>query len=219
MEETLLDRELLPPGSLEIGALSLAGSERWTYIITATQAIDVQVIPDAGLELIATVMDRQGQVLSAETSAGPGQKVTLPAVVLPEAGEYAILVTSLQDGAGNYAILLSAEDTYDFLFQGNLVDGLAVSGDLAVESDHFYFFSGTAGETVDITATPLGQADLFLRLFDPQGSALITFHDESAAGEEERIVAYSLPETGLYAVLVGEQAFAGGAYQVLMERG
>jgi hypothetical protein len=46
----------------------------------------------------------------------------------------------------------------------------------------------------------------------------MSFHDESPAGQEERISAYSLPETGLYSLLIGEQALAGGAYEVILNR-
>ena len=175
-------------------------------------------MPDAELELIATVMDRNGQVLSANTTTGPGQPVTLPNVNLPEAGEFAILLTTLEGEAGGYAILLSDDDTYNFVFQGNLSDGVTDSDILLPESDHFYFFSGSAGDIVDLTARPQVGVDLFLRLFDPNGSSLITFHDENPAGEAEQISAFSLPETGLYSLLIGEQAFAGGAYEVVLDR-
>jgi hypothetical protein len=216
--EVPLDRDLLSAGSLETGTLGLNNSERWRYIITATQTIDLQIVPDAGLELIVTVMDHNGQVVSANTTTSPGQKVTLAAVNLPQAGEYAILLTTLENGSGNYAILLSDEDTYNFLFRENLVDGVAHTGDLLPENDHFYFFSGTAGEVVDLTARPLDNADLFLRLFDPSGITLFSFHDENSAGQAEQISTYSLPETGLYSLLIGEQAFAGGAYEVVLDR-
>jgi len=216
--EVPLDRDLLPAGSLETGSLGPGSSERWSYIITATQSIDLQIMPDAGLDLMVTVMDHNGLVLSANTTTSPGGKVTLPAVNLPAAAEFAILLTTLQSGGGNYAILLSDEDTYNFLFQENLADGFTYTGELLPENDHFYFFSGAAGDIVDLTARPLDGANLFLRLFDPNGVTLMSFHDESPAGQEERISAYGLPETGLYSLLIGEQAFAGGRYEVILDR-
>ena len=216
--EVPLDRDILSAGSLETGSLAPGSSERWSYVITVSQTIKLQIAPDAGLELIATVIDRNGQVLSANTSTGPGQIVTLPNVNLPEAGEFAILLTTLQSGAGNYAILLSDENSHNFLFQGNLADGLPHSGDLLPESDHFYFFSGSAGDLVDLAARPLDDADLFLRFFGPGGNTLISFRDENPAGQAEQISAFSLPETGLYSLLIGGQAFEGGAYEVILDR-
>lgn len=216
--EVPLDRQPLDAGSLETGALGPGISERWPYVITATQTIDLQIMPDAGLELIVTILDQNGQVLSAGSTTAPGQKVTLQAVNLPQPGEFAILVTTLASSSGNYAILLSDEDTYDFLFQQNLPDAATLSGQLLPENDHFYFFYGSAGDVVDLTARPTAGANLFLRLFSPSGTMLLSMHDESPAGQEEQIAAYTLPATGLYSLLVGESAFAGGAYTVVLNR-
>jgi hypothetical protein len=216
--EEPLERDLLSPGSLETGSLAAGISEQWRYVSIAPQTIEVQIMPDARLDLIATVLDQNGQVLQTNTTTAPGEIVTLPAVNLREAGEFTILLTTLDDGAGNYAILLSDEETYDFTFQENLMDGVAQAGMLQPDSDHFYFFSGSAGDVVDLTVSPLEEADLFLRLFDPSGKALFTFHDENPAGQAESFSGYRLPEAGLYSLLIGEEAFVGGAYEVVLER-
>ena len=216
--EVPLDRQQLDAGSLETGALGPGISERWPYVITTTQTIDLQIMPDPDLELIVTILDQNGQVLSAGSTTAPGQKVTLRAVNLPQAGEFAILLTTLTGGSGNYAILLSDADTYNFLFQQNLADAVTLSGELLPENDHFYFFYGSAGDVVDLIARPTADADLFLRLFNPAGVALLSFHDERPAGQEEQIAGYTLPATGLYSLLVGESAFAGGAYSVVLNR-
>ena len=216
--EEPLDRDLLVSGSLETGSLGAVLSERWRYVSSAPQTIDLQIMPDVGLELTAAILGNSGQVIAANTTAAPGETVTLTAVNLPEAGEYAILLTTLEGSSGNYAILLTDEETYDFFFQQNMIDGFGHTGILLPESDHFYFFSGSAGDVIDITASPLDQADLFLRLFDPSSKALFTFHDENPPGQSESFNDYLLPDTGLYALLIGEQAFAGGPYEVVLER-
>ncbi len=211
-------RGRLEPASLETGVLTQDITEAWTPSIAGSELITIQVTPERDLSLSVTIMDQDQQVYAAVVSVNPGQVINVAAVSLPNAGEYSIVLSALYGSQGSYAILLSVQDTYNFEFLGNMENRVSYNGSLATANDDFWFFSGNAGDIVDITARPVGGADLFMRLFDVHGVAIITFRDENPAAVEEQITAFTLPETGLYSVLVGEVDFSGGDYVVTLER-
>jgi hypothetical protein len=82
------------------------------------------------------------------------------------------------------------------------------------DNDHFWHVYGTAGETVTIRVTPSDSSDLFIRLFGPNDTLLVDFHDETGDGEVEEILSFTLPETGIYSILVGEFNFGRSDYSI-----
>lgn len=208
-------RPLLEPGSLETGALQANQSHLWPYEVDSVQTITVQVSPDAGLELTVSVETTIGEVLATATQLSVGAPLILSEVDLPEAGRYEILIRATGTSGGNYAILVTDEESYSFIFQGLLKEGISASADFEANNDHFWAFSAQSGDSLRLELIPDGNEDLFFRLFDPQGTNIISSYNELPAGEKEELLNYLLLETGLYSLLVGEQNFGPAHYSVI----
>jgi hypothetical protein len=140
-------------------------------------------------------------------------------VTLIDPGVYDILVSSPSGELGYYAILISDQDSYPYIFQGTLQIGDTGSAALAAESDHFWHFTGAAGQTVTISVVPTDDSDLFLNLFGTNGVSLVRFHDETGSGEPEELISYMLPDTGIYSLRVGEFDFQSASYEIFLTDG
>jgi hypothetical protein len=206
-------------GSLEIGQFQGTTNHLWPYVIPEDQVITLQIAPEPNLGVAVNVNDPNGQMIVEEGSFQASQALILTDIPLTEPGTYEILVSTAAGSSGNYAILVGDEESYNFVFRGFLEDGDSFDAEMAAESDHFWHFTGQAGEVINIVVTPNDVEDLFLRLFGSDGNRLVEFHDLEAGGEAEELVDYSLPETGLYSLLVGENDFESAEYSIEFFKG
>lgn len=140
-------------------------------------------------------------------------------VTLIDPGIYDILVSSPTGEPGYYAILISDDESYPYFFQGTLLIDDIGNAVIARDSDHFWHFTGTAGQAISISVVPAGDSDLFLNLFGTDGVSLIRFHDETASGEPEQIIGYVLPDTGIYSLRIGELNFGSAEYEIFLTDG
>lgn len=209
----------LEVSSLETGFLEFNEIHRWPLTISDTNVITVNVASEIGLDVAVKVSDASGNILGEQDAAIGNEPEILAGVDLPEAGTYDILIEPSANLSGNYAILVNDLESYPFVFQGTLAFGDQANSFLEGLSDHFWHFSGTAGEIMSVVITPGGDYDLFLRLFGPDGTLLIEFHDENAAGEQEALDSYEFPDTGLYSLLVGELTFQPAEYDIVLTQG
>jgi hypothetical protein len=205
-------------GSLETGELNSGDIHRWPYIIFSAQTIQLQAAPDEDLTINVSIRDPAGRTLAEASSKLPGQPVLLDDVFLSIDGTYEILVSAPGGSAGDYAILLGSVESYHFVFRGLLEAGELVGGQIEPENDHFWHFTGNLGEIVNITATPLNDEDLFLRLFDPEGLLLVNYQNEQPMGVGETLTDFELPAAGLYSLLVGERNFGAAEYSLEMDK-
>jgi hypothetical protein len=215
----ILDQMELPVSSIETGHLLANEIHRWPHVITATKRLTVNLASELSLDLALRIQDAEGNVIAEQNKALAGEPEIIREVLLPEAGIYDILVSAPSAESGHYAILISHSDSYPFVFQGTLDFGESAAGTMPEENDHFWFFSGAAGQVVTIIVTPNDGSDIFLNLFGTDGVSLIRFHDEMAGGEAEQISSYTLPETGLYSLRIGEYNFGPSSYEVFISEG
>ncbi len=208
-------RATIDLGSLETSRLEPGETDRWPYQVTSPQVIKVQIGPEPDLNLAISVQDATGRVLANGATGQPGRPVILQNINLSQAGAYEVLVSAQGGSRGDYAILITDEESYQFIFRGTLPDDDTVSGEIEPESDHIWQFKGKDNETISITGSPSENKDLFFRLFGPDGRLLIDLSDESPAGETETLANYTLPADGLYSLVVGEVDF--GATEYLLE--
>lgn len=205
-------------GSLETGHLQDAVNHLWPYAITEVQVINLQIAPEPGLSVGVSISNPNGQMIVEDGPIQPGQSLILTNVPLTEAGTYEILVSSTPGSSGNYAILIGDDESYNFVFSGFLDDGDIFDDEMGAESDHFWQFTGDAGQVIDIVVTPKNIEDLFLRLFGPDGTRLVEFYDLGAGGEAERLTDYTLTDSGLYSLLVGENDFETAEYTIELSK-
>ena len=108
-------------------------------------------------------------------------------------------------------------ESYSFIFKGSLRDSSLRSDSLAVDHDHYWFFSASDGESVNMSVTPSGQGDPYLELYGPDAARLLTI-DNTGSGETEPLENYSILANGMYAIRVGEFDFAEMSYQITLSK-
>lgn len=163
--------------------------------------------------------DLDGDLIAEQNDAQNGEPEILSSLALPSAGTYEIRVHSPGNASGQYAILVYDEGSYPFIFQGTLAYGGSQNAALDVESDHFWHFVGQSGDVVTVNVDQSDNSDLILRLYGPDGLSLIEYSNKSPAGIPERLLNYSLPDSGLYSVVVGEFNFGRAVYQIIITKG
>jgi hypothetical protein len=214
LDTNIEDRPLLDPGSIETGFLNAGKTDRWPYQVNSAQTITVSVASERGLDVSVSLAGPDGQVIARQNSALNGQAEIMGGIELPIAGTYHINVIAPANDDGDYAILVYERDGYPFHFQGVIDYGQTRQGTIVAESDHVWHFSGQTGEIITINATPSGESDLILRLFGPDGLILIEYINDNLSGTAERLISYSLPDSGLYSLVVGEFDFGPAVYQI-----
>jgi hypothetical protein len=221
-EPVTVDQEDLPPGSIETAELGVNEIHRWPLVITSTAVITINVASEIDLDIEITILDPSGAVVAQQNNAQGGSPEVLAAVPLSELGTYDILITSENDETGFYAILaldVLDDDYYTFVFNDTLEVGQSETTTARPNNDHFWFFFGTAGETVTIRVSPTDISDLFIRLFGPNDSLLVDFHNETGEGEVEELLSFTLPDTGFYSLLLGELNFGASTYTISLISG
>jgi hypothetical protein len=72
---------------------------------------------------------------------------------------------------------------------------------------------------VTIRVSPTDISDLFIRLFGPNDSLLVDFHNDTGEGEVEELLSFTLPDTGFYSLLLGELNFGASTYTISLISG
>jgi hypothetical protein len=115
----------------------------------------------------------------------------------------------------DYALMVLDEESYGFSFEGALAFDSQQSGTLEENVDHFWFFSASDGDNIDLQITPDSDADAYVELYGPDAAQLRTI-DDNGTGAAERLENYSILETGFYAVRVGEFDYGPMSYQIII---
>jgi hypothetical protein len=77
---------------------------------------------------------------------------------------------------------------------------------------HNYTFEGTAGQTVTITATAVGDTDPRVYLIDPSGNKIA--EDDDGGGGYNASLTFTLPSTGTYTIRV--DVFTAGDFTLTL---
>ncbi|MFZ0543861.1 MAG: PPC domain-containing protein [Candidatus Promineifilaceae bacterium] len=219
---TIVEQDELPSGSLETALLGPNEVHSWPFVITDTAIITVSIASEFDLDAVIMIQDPSGNIVAQQNDAQDGAPEILTEVPLGDPGTYNILITGENDSTGYYAILVTDgldEDYYTFVFNGTIAIGDSRSVNERPNNDHFWHFYGEAGTIITIRVTPSDNADLFIRLFGPNDTLPVDFHNESSAGEAEEILSFSLPDTGFYSILVGELSFGAATYTISLTSG
>jgi hypothetical protein len=211
-------------GRLEYGDIALdvwppGATRHWRFTGAAGDVITIQAIPARGADLVLTLVNPAGATLiAARNSAGDGQPERIEALPLAADGDYQIVAGEATGQASAYAVSVGDDgDWYRYVFAGTIGDGAAVEQSLPANTDHYWFFSGSAGQSLSLSLTPLDHSDPFFSLIGPDMVTLFDFFDENGSGQAEYLVDYELPTTGFYAILVGEGFFNSCHYQLRVE--
>ncbi|RMG96521.1 MAG: hypothetical protein D6706_10085 [Chloroflexi bacterium] len=191
----------------------------WTFTVSTPDTITVSVAADLNTDVVVTLLDPSDTPLVSEQNLAPAGGVErMTGVFLPAAGDYKIRIHTTDGSPGWYGVMPLLSNSYQFVLMGTLAYGESQTASLAAENDHFWFFLGQSGESINITVTPNDNGDLFLELYDPTTTRISEFVDNGLGGEAESLIAFPLTTTGLYAIRMGEFEFLSSNYQISLSR-
>ncbi|MGD8813486.1 MAG: PPC domain-containing protein [Anaerolineales bacterium] len=209
-------------GETKTGSLANWTGDAWTFTGTAGNTISI----GARSEAFDTVLAIYGPDLHREAydDDGLGDLNSLVSgFTLPSSGRFTAVVRAFSsDEIGSYEIGTSSgteipgweavsPDIGADLFYGDTV----VGNILGVEGEQ-WFFSGSAGDSVLITANSEA-FDTFLALFGTSGEYL-TCDDDSGTDYNARIDGYTLPNSGLYIInVISYSPESAGGYTLTLD--
>jgi hypothetical protein len=212
------DKGLLDFEDLAMASLSSGGIDNWTLRVDSSNSITITVAPAASVNIVITVLDDTGAaIVDRHDQASAGEVETITDLNLTQPGLYQLYITAEPNDQTNYALMILDSESYDFIFKGNLSDSTPRSDSLKADKDHFWFFSASDGDNINMSVTPIGETDPYLELYGSDGSWLLTI-DNTGSGETETLENYSMLANGMYAIRVGEFDFAPMSYQITLNK-
>ena len=177
--------------------------------------VTIAVAGEPGLDLVITVLDEFGSQASASDNQPAGKIERIENLSLAQ-GNYTLQVRGKNGQSGSYMIMLLLTESYTYSFKDVIIYGQTVSGATGEENDHFWLFYGETGDVITIMAAPNGSGDLFLELYDPNAESVSGYVDDGLEGEPEILTGFTLTNTGLFAIQVGEYDFNPMTYQLVV---
>jgi hypothetical protein len=209
-----LEFEELMMGTLESGAV-----DSWNITIDSSNFLTVTVAPGSSANMLLSVLDQNGQILvDRQNQAAAGEVETITNLTLTEPGTYQIHVATDPAEQTDYALMVLDSNSYDFRFRGTMSPGEQRTDSTSVDSDHFWFFSASDGESINMKVTPYQDADAYVELYGTDGSRLLPPLDNGNEGEAEILDNHSILATGMYAIRIGEYEFNAMSYQVVLNK-
>jgi ELWxxDGT repeat protein len=212
---------LIYDGSIAGHITSTADTDSFTIELDAGQTLTALAQPADGLQPTLAVVGPGGTSGSA-IAPGAGQQVFLQTVAASTAGTYTVTVGAAGGTTGGYTLQLilnaavegeshagSANDTFDtaqsldaaFLALGDTGRRAAVLGALSesTESEDYYRFNLSAGQSASMALTALDEASVTLELFAPNRERLAL--GRTAGGN--RIDDFVATASGTYFLRIG----------------
>ncbi|MFQ5401319.1 MAG: hypothetical protein ACE5E7_17185 [Anaerolineae bacterium] len=208
-----LDSEELVSAHLPVDEL-----HSWTFSVAASDTITVSAAATGNADILLSVVGPGGITLRSQNAAGPGLVEIMTELPLPSAGDYQIQIRSANGLAGDYALMVTDSGSYNFVFRDLINYGDSRSALMTAESDHFWFFAGNQGEVITIAILPTDNSDLFMELYGADAIRVSDFIDDGNSGEPEQLTAFTLPDTGIYSIHVGEFNFEQAGYLITVTR-
>jgi hypothetical protein len=201
--------------------LAAGGVNRWSFEGDQGDVVYISVSPVQGLDVSLELLDPNGTSLVSRNQRASGQVENINQQSLSMSGDYEILVRSVANSSGDYALVLQTEDSQPFAsFQGNINYGNSRTNSVPIDVDDMWNFAGTNGDVVTIQAVATGSGDLVLYLIDPDGLYVEEADDNTNNGppdDEEIIDQFTLQKTGLYTIGIGEYDYQPFGYTLTLE--
>lgn len=203
------DQGLIAFNTVEKQTLAANSPHSWRFTPPASEPIIVTAGSALNLNISLDLVAPDGTVVVKANEAGAGQPETITYNTPNPTGEYQIVVSGDGGTSGAYLLLLFDSNSEPVVeIQNTIVYGSGGSGSLPEGVDHFWNFEGEAGDVITIEVSPNStEGDLVFYLIGPDGIEL-EFIDDTGVGGTETLAAYTLPETGLYSIGIGEYDFA-----------
>jgi hypothetical protein len=201
-------------GDANLGIISERTKQSWLFNSEAGEVIDIMAIPfnnqDRQLNPVVEVLTPQKQLIAKIDKNYGGQPELLAGLILPTSGEYTILVSDSLANTGNYllTVLTKATKATDI---NRLSMGDSISGYLKPNDIQYWILSGTKGQTVDISLTPVVEKDelgidFVMEIYAPNGQ-LLQQVDKTSWEEPESLTQFTFDATGDYTIWLYDDFF------------
>jgi hypothetical protein len=211
---TIVNKGDLNVEDLVISNIGAANLDRWSLDLVAGDAITITVASATLNDIVLSLFDSEDVALvNEQNNSLAGNPETITNININNPGIHTIQVRTTNGSQTDYAIMFMDSDSYSFIFKGLLDENTARSGNVAADTDHFWFFNATNSDTVSFVVTPNNAGDPYIELYDPDGERILTI-DDTGDGEVERLDNYTLLDGGMYGIRVAEFDFQPMSYSI-----
>ncbi len=189
----------------------------WYFTGQASDMVTIKVMPlDPWLDVDVWLLDENVERLAAQDQFLAGEAEIIHAT-LPAEGQYVILVRDFFGEVSRYEIELNGTMGQPTQYAGMLSYGESVGAALPSETPIYWLFSGSQGDVIDVTLTPVDDVDFLFSLQDPAGNVVAQV-DAASLGDAEQLSSFTLTANGNWRIVVETFFAEGGAYSLLVER-
>jgi len=205
-------------GDTQSESLRSSEAHAWFFAGRAGDEVKIIVRPlNELLDLDVWLFDPNVERLAALDEFAAGETETLEQV-LPEDGEYLILVREFFGEAGSYEVNLSAAQSAAPSLAGRVNYGETVTGALPAGTTALWQFNGNVNDVIDVELIPENAADdVVLLLRDPNGVVVLEL-DEAQAGQSERLTSFTITSDGQWGIIVKDFFDEGLTYSLTVRR-
>lgn len=217
---TVVDKGTLSDGVLGFDTLIDNTAHSWSISVEVEEIVTISAAMQPDQNAVLSLISPSGEALiDKQNLSGAGDPEVISAVEATTGGIYTIEIRSASAQAANYVLnYYLADTTFTFNFQAVLSDSDTFSGvTLPEETDHIWTFFASAGETVSFSVIPdANDTDFLVTLYSKDGDEAES--DEFELGATESILDFSIPETGMYALQIGDWDLRERGYTLEFER-
>ncbi len=188
----------------------------WFFDGQTGDQVSIEVSPlESNLDLDIWLLDPELNevAIKDEFLSGESEKIEQ---ILPNAGQYLVLVREFFGEPGPYEVVLNASGVEELEIAGSLTFSQTVRGTLPVGKHAGWTFTGQTGDVINVLLTPANsEHDFVIVLIDPEGKTAVTV-DSALSGLPERLTDYSLQSSGEWLIVVREFFNEGSDYELTL---
>jgi hypothetical protein len=188
----------------------------WFFDGQAGDQVSIEVSPlESNLDLDIWLLDPELNevAIKDEFLSGESEKIEQ---ILPNAGQYLVLVREFFGEPGPYEVILDASGVEELEIAGSLTYSQTVQGTLPVGKQAGWTFTGQAEDVINLLLTPTNsEHDFVIALIDPEGKTAVTV-DSALSGLPEQLTDYSLQTGGEWLIVVREFFNEGSDYELTL---
>ena len=192
----------------------------WEISINDSRNITISLIAEPGMNLGLELLDYDDNVLTGSDRAGANEIEEISNFSIDPEMEHYLHIFAESPVEGSYILIIWGSEGLSLDARGYLNYNQPQSTTIEASESirHFWFFYGEENDVVDIvTTTSDDLSAMVISMYDVNGDYMELDGDELLFWEEE-IRNITLPEDGLYAFWLEEEAFGEAEYTVTISK-
>ncbi len=188
----------------------------WFFNGQTGDQVSIEVSPlESNLDLDIWLLDPELNEVTIKDEFLSGESERIEQI-LPNAGQYLVLVREFFGEAGPYEVVLNASGVEELEIAGTLTYSQTVQGTLPAGKQAGWSFTGQTGDVINLSLTPANsEHDFVIVLIDPEGKTAVTV-DSALSGLSEQLTDYSLRASGEWLIIVKEFFNEGSDYKLTL---